>query len=939
MSIEISVIEEHTHKNNLQSENTALKKEDIDAETTPVFQGFIEQVLGGFATGWAANMLNAEPLNIAIITGDERRVLGTGIANKFRPDLKAAKIHDGFHMFTIPINGELDKDVDLHLVDTDSDQIISIKPFALKMPSQYFWVSMDRVRDGNCIEGTINSDQPIDKQKLRLFVDDKQVAESDFESDQCSIPFRIGVPVKLMDQVEHLFVATIDGYPLAAGFQSFIMSSITTPWEHLKESHHRPNIASISAHANRRYDALRYHLEAISRGKGILSIDNLSNIHNMIVESWHGRKKFPQFDLPKHDHPDFSIIVPAYNKFELTYHSIASVALAYNHSSYEVILADDNSTDKTSEAENIIGNLIISRNAENLRFLKNCNQASKLARGKYIVFLNNDTEVSSFWLDELLKVHSDDDTIGLTGSKLLNEDGTLQEAGGIIWGNGQPWNVGRDANPQQPEFNYRREVDYVTGAAMCIRRDLWEQVGKFSEELAPCYYEDPDLAFKVRAAGYKTVYVPHSVVVHFEGKSHGKDTKKGLKRYQVVNESKFRAKWFKDFRHNGIASLDNMMLQKDRNIEQRIMVIDCATPAPNKDAGGYAVHQEIRMMLELGFKVTFVPDNVAYMGKYTDDLQKMGVEVLYSPFYTSTRDAITRRIKEMDAVYIIRYDIAERYIDQIRAESEAKILFNNCDLHFLRELRAHLHTGTDLSPALQTRDRELGLMRKVDVILSYNETEQAVILSHNLRMDNIFKCPWVLGERKKGLAFEEREGIAFLGGFNHTPNREAVKFLVEEIMPKLAITQPDIKLYVYGSRMPEEFHEWSADNIEMVGFIENLDDLFHRHRVFVAPLLSGAGIKGKVLESMAYGLPCILTDIAAEGTGLSHNISALFAHDTSTFESAIQKLYSDKKLWNRITENLDIIVETNYSFEHGLTEFKKIFAYAGIYSTRNIQNL
>ena len=244
--------------------------------------------------------------------------------------------------------------------------------------------------------------------------------------------------------------------------------------------------------------------------------------------------------------------VNAYNKFELTYHCIASILLAYNEASYEVILADDCSTDITCEAETIIENLVISRNSENLRFLRSCNRATEIAKGDYIIFLNNDTEVSSFWIDELVEKHKSDGQVGLTGSKLLNLDGSMQEAGGIVWGNGQPWNVGRDANPLQPEFNYAREVDYVSGAAMCIPKTIWEEVGRFSEELAPCYYEDTDLAFKVRDTGYKTVYVPTSEVVHFEGQSHGRDVTKGLKRYQVVNEKTFRNKWFKAFKHNGV---------------------------------------------------------------------------------------------------------------------------------------------------------------------------------------------------------------------------------------------------------------------------------------------------------------------------------------------------------------------------------------------------
>jgi glycosyltransferase involved in cell wall biosynthesis len=512
----------------------------------------------------------------------------------------------------------------------------------------------------------------------------------------------------------------------------------------------------------------------------------------------------------------------------------------------------------------------------------------------------------------------------------------MQEAGGIVWGNGQPWNVGRDANPLQPEFNYAREVDYVSGAAMCIPKTIWEEVGRFSEELVPCYYEDTDLAFKVRDAGYKTVYVPTSEVVHFEGQSHGRDVTKGLKRYQVVNEKTFRNKWFKAFKHNGKASLENLKIEKDRNIDQRILVIDYASPQPNKDAGSYAAIQEIKLMLALGFKVTFVPENLAHFGKYTTALQKMGVEVLYAPFYTSMDDVLARRLDEVDAVYITRYYVAEAYLQKIK-EKGKKIIFNNADLHFLREMRAALKNGKDeekLTDALETRVRELRVCNSVDAILTYNATEHAVITSHILDAEKLHITPWVLEEKQPGPAFEKREGIVFLGGFNHTPNIECVEFLAKDIMPLLAKKRPDITLYVYGSNMPDDMKEFECDNIKMVGFAEHLDDVFHNHRVFVAPLLSGAGIKGKVLESMAYGLPTVLTDVAAEGTGLTHGISTLIAEKAEEWVGGIIKLYDDEKLWQKFADNQNTLVKSNFSFEGGKAAFKEIFASVGLFTTR-----
>ncbi|MCL1061823.1 glycosyltransferase [Shewanella benthica] len=694
---------------------------------------------------------------------------------------------------------------------------------------------------------------------------------------------------------------------------------------------------SLPKQASHRYESLEYQLEAISSETSNCSVQNLTLVHKLLVEGYEGRDKYPKFSLPKFDQPRVSIIVPAYNKFELTYHCLASIALSFNKTSYEVILADDCSTDETTEAENIIDNLVISRNPENLRFLRSCNRASEIAQGEFIIMLNNDTEVTSFWIDELINKLDSDTCIGMTGSKLLNLDGSMQEAGGIVWENGQPWNVGRDRNPMTPEFNYAREVDYLTGAAMCIRTKLWQQVGRFSEELVPCYYEDTDIAFKVREAGFKTVYVPHSQVVHFEGQSHGTDVTKGLKRYQVINEQTFRNKWFKAYRHNGKASLENMMLEKDRNIDQRILFIDANTPLPNKDAGGYAVVQEMKLMLSLGFKVTFASENLAHMGKYTTDLQRLGVEVLYAPFYTSIPQVLDSRLQEMDAVYIVRYQVAEKYIDKIRQSSKAKILFNNCDLHFLREIRASVRgegCNLSLSKAVETRAKELDVCRKVDAVLCYNSTEHAVITSHILEAEKLHITPWVLEEKSQAPAFGKRKGIAFLGGFNHHPNIEAVEYLANDIMPLLAKQRPEITLTIYGSNMPKELEKYDCDNIKMLGFAESLDGVYHDHRVFVAPLLSGAGIKGKVLESMAYGTPTVLTEVAAEGTGLSHGINTLIAQKPQEWVDAIIKLYDDEILWIKMSENEQILVKEKYSFEHGYKSFKNIFSSVGIYSSR-----
>jgi GT2 family glycosyltransferase/glycosyltransferase involved in cell wall biosynthesis len=906
-------------------------KDSVEEE---VLHGHIDSFSAGTLTGWSASSASDEPLLLNVMC--EGRIVGTARADIYRKDLDQAKIHEGFHVFSVALDDIVttEKFVRLSLHDAESLRPILHSEFKMRTDMSDIFLGATRFSHGQ-IHTTLHAQTSLKNRKFVIYCDDVLVSTVTIYEHEKTVSLRVPLPASLLDGSEKLLKFGIEGYPNILGMEIVKCESIQTPWDHINNSYNKPGFLSLPKQAGHRYETLEYQIDAISKDKSPLAIKDLHMLHNVLVKSYENRRKYPPFNLAIFKNPRVSIIVPAYDHFALTYHCIASIAFAYNQTSYEVILADDCSSDETSSAEDIIGNLVISRNSENLRFLHNCNKATELAKGEYIVFLNNDTEVTSFWLDELVAVLDDDPKCGLTGSKLLNRDGSLQEAGGIVWSDGNPWNVGRNSNPILPEFNYVRDVDYLTGAAMCVRKDLWEEVGKFSEEFSPCYFEDTDLAFKVRNAGYKTVYTPFSEVVHFEGQSHGSDVTKGLKRNQVINQKKFGTKWFKAFRENGVASLDNLMIEKDRNIQHRVLFLDYATPQPDKDAGSYAAIQEIKMLQALGCKVTFVPENLAHFGAYTMDLQRMGVEVLYSPFYTCVTDVLNKRLAEMDGVYITRYTVAEKYIDAIRAKSDTRILFNNADLHFLRKIRASLSANggeEGMQRALATRDAELDVCRKADAILSYTRAEHAVITSHIFEIDKLHLTPWVLDKKTRGATFEERDGVAFLGSYNHPPNREALVYLVNEVMPLLLADRPEIILSVYGSNMPEEFREYESENVKMVGFAKSLDDVFHNHRVFVAPLLSGAGIKGKVLEAMAYGLPCVLSEVAAEGTGLSHGISALVVDTPDAWVSAIERLYDDQKLWNKFSENEQLIAAEQYSFEHGVEGFRKILASVGLYS-------
>jgi GT2 family glycosyltransferase len=250
-----------------------------------------------------------------------------------------------------------------------------------------------------------------------------------------------------------------------------------------------------------------------------------------------------EVSLPTSETPLVSVIIPSYGKAWLILQCLQSIADNPPSVPFEVIVADDASGDPDVARLKNVSGLRLEANQTNLGFVRTCNRTGEVAKGDYLFFLNDDTLVTKHWLEPLLTVFNTRPDAGMVGSKLFFADGGLQEAGGIIWKDGSAWNYGRSDDPEKPEYNYVREVDYISGCAILIRRQLWRQLGGFDELFVPVYCEDSDLAFRVRAAGKKVYCCPFSVIVHLEGATNGTDLKSGLKAHQVINTEKFRERW------------------------------------------------------------------------------------------------------------------------------------------------------------------------------------------------------------------------------------------------------------------------------------------------------------------------------------------------------------------------------------------------------------
>ena len=640
----------------------------------------------------------------------------------------------------------------------------------------------------------------------------------------------------------------------------------------------------------------------------------------------HGKLHFAHAETP-----EVSIVVPVYNQVGYTYACLWSIQEFTNDVSYEVLIADDVSTDATSHLPDYAEGLVICRNEKNQGFLRNCNQAAKHARGKYIMFLNNDTQVTKGWLRTLVDLIESDPSIGMVGSKLVYPDGRLQEAGGIIWSDGSGWNYGRLDDPDKPEYNYVKDVDYISGAAILLPKQLWEQVGGFDDRFAPAYCEDSDLAFAVRKAGYRVVYQPLSKVVHFEGVSNGTDVEgTGLKRYQIANNEKLKEKWKAELAGQCLNNGNpDPFRARERSMGKKIiLVVDHYVPTYDKDAGSKTTFQYLKMFLEKGYVVKFLGDNFQHEEPYSTTLQQMGIEVLYGAEYqTKIWDWLRDHGDDIAVAYLNRPHIASKYVDYILDNTDIKIIYYGHDLHFLREGREYELTGDPKKKedAEYWKAVELSLMEKAAVSYypSYVERDAIKAIDPAIAVKDI--TAYVFDQFLSHIQedFSLREGLLFVGGFAHPPNADAVLWFAREVYPHVrrkmeASGAVPPEFIVVGSKVTEEIQalEQPGNGIVVKGFVpeEELSRLYGECRVVVVPLRYGAGVKGKVVEAIYYGAPIVTTAIGAEGIPQVEDV-LLVEDEAETFADAVVGLYQDCGACRDLCRRTQAYVRAHFSVE------------------------
>ena len=601
-----------------------------------------------------------------------------------------------------------------------------------------------------------------------------------------------------------------------------------------------------------------------------------------------------------------SVVVPTFNHSKDVVACLETIAITAEKTAFEVIVVDDCSIPDESARLSRIPGVRYIRHETNQGFSGACTTGVEASHAEFVLLLNNDTEVLPGWLDSLVSEMDRHQTTGVTGSMILKGNMRLQEAGGIIWSDGTGAHYGSNDNPCGYQYRFRRSVDFCSGASLLIRRELWNGMGGFDKKLAPAYYEDVDLSFNARRHGYECVYQPNSLIVHREGSTHGSSSF-GLKRKQFENRHRFFDKWHIELRSQVEAPDDGreaaMLQARDRRHERHILICDHQQLDPKSDAGSVRMNYILKEFARRDFVVHFLSVSLFKSHSWVNDITLDGVEILnpgdgVETFLLKHRDFL-------ECIIVSRPEVMAHLATKIALNApQVPLIYDMVDAHGLRLRRkAELFGHASVKDADHIESVESKAARMADITIAVSQSDEQYI--QKLCGDNLKTAviptihPVVEGLEK----YENRTGLLFVGGFQHDPNVDAVKFLTMEILPRVQQKLGPIQVTIVGSKATAEIFDLQSDSVKVVGWVDDLLPYYNSHKMVVAPLRFGAGVKGKIGEALSHGIPTVTTSVGVEGMPLVNGQDILFADTADEIADAVVKVYNDEQLWTSLSHN------------------------------------
>jgi GT2 family glycosyltransferase len=601
----------------------------------------------------------------------------------------------------------------------------------------------------------------------------------------------------------------------------------------------------------------------------------------------------------------------------------------------ETIIVDNDSKDETGELLDRIEGAKVIRNDENLGFLKAVNQALGEAAGDHVLLLNNDALMFPGALAAALRTLESEADIGAVGGRIVLLDGRLQEAGSIVWSDGSCLGYGRGAPPDDPAFLFRRDVDYCSGAFLLVRRGLFVEIGGFDEAFAPAYYEETDLCMCLRERGYRVVYEPDAVVLHYEfASSASQDQAMDL---QKINRKKFAAKHDDALsRHCAPDPCNVLTARSSDRSRPRLLLLDDRVPHRRLGSGFPRANDIVHNLVDLGYFVTLYPmtvPNEDLAGLYSELPRQvevvcgMGFRELESflkgcpGYYDTILISRPHNMKTFNAVYEANRGLFEG----VRIIYDAEAIFARRDA--AKQKLDGVEPPRDTVDDLVQAETDLG--RWADRIVTVSQVEAAEFSQRGF--PEVFVLGHQVAPQPSPAAFEQRRGILFVGAMHgdDTPNADSVLWFAETVWPILSKELPgDAGFVVAGTNTSHAVWSLDSGRISVRGFVDDLGALYDSCRLFIAPTRYAAGIPYKAHEAAAHGLPMVTTTLIADQLGWRDGEDLLVADTPEDFARQCLRLYESKDVWQQLRDGALRRVGTECSEESFRTSLAEIVKHA-----------
>lgn len=529
------------------------------------------------------------------------------------------------------------------------------------------------------------------------------------------------------------------------------------------------------------------------------------------------------------------------------------------------------------------------------------------ASGEFVVLISAAGKPERGWLGALEDTFQRFESAGAVCGTVLTENGRIAWSSASADATGRARLADHDDDPHSPHLASVRSADLLWPGLLAIRRDAFRKAGGFGSGHASLAAGLVDLSIRLKQNN--DVLVQPFARLHLA--SHGPDAAAPRLSRQATQRLLSAAP------------------------RPRALFIDRFTPTPDNDSGSNDIYWFMRILLDLGYEVTFLPAHATtHAGRYTDELRLLGIVCPVAPALGAASEYIAAHGGEFDAIFVYRVTVANDLIELLRrAAPNAKLIFDTVDLHFLREQRAAelVASPKALANAEGLKEAEFRVIREADATIllsSYEYDLVGKLVPEAAR----FLIPIVRPVPGRLAPYDDRHGVLFVGGFKHGPNIDAVHFLCGSIWPIVRGLLPGARLFIVGADAPDEIMAYHAlsDGVEILGYIEDLTDLYRAVRLTVAPLRFGAGLKGKVVASLAVGLPCVATTEAAEGMVNGHEAEILVADDPQSFAQAIVKVHSDRELWYRASDAGIDYARRNFSIEATTERLRDLLTRLGL---------